>query len=264
MLSLLIIDFSLQTIVRPLRRLTEAKSQIAWGDLPSLQQDVGGVEEIRHLQQVLRDMVDRIRSYQDGMRSYVDAVTQGQETERNRLSRELHDETVQDLIAITQRLELTQHALEHGDSRKALGILQGIRSLILDTLNELRRLIRALRPVYLEDLGFLPGLEMLVRSVCSTEQQAEIQVKGEPRRLPPATELAAFRVAQEALTNAMQHAQARHVTLTITFRDGTGAKHQRTTGPVCHCQTCLARKHNKPPGLWACANAFCWLVQTRH
>lgn len=217
LLSLLIIDFSLQTIVRPLRRLTEATSQIAWGDLPSLQQDVGGVEEIRHLQQVLRDMVDRIRSYQDGMRSYVDAVTQGQETERNRLSRELHDETVQDLIAITQRLELTQHALEHGDSRKALGILQGIRSLILDTLNELRRLIRALRPVYLEDLGFLPGLETLVRSVCSTEQQAEIQVKGEPRRLPPATELAAFRVAQEALTNAMQHAQARHVTLTITF-----------------------------------------------
>ncbi len=77
-------------------------------------------------------------------------------------------------------------------------------------MNELRRLIRALRPVYLEDLGFLPGLEMLVRSVCSTEQQAEIQVKGEPRRLPPATELDAFRVAQEALTKAMQHAQARH------------------------------------------------------
>ena len=216
-LSLLLIDFLLHTVVQPLRNLAQAATLITWGDWPNLDQDVGGVEEIRHLQHALSDLMKRIQGYEEGMRDYVDAVTQGQETERARLSRELHDQTAQDLIAAGQRLQLAQRALDRGDIRATSETLHKAHELVQGTLDELRRLIRALRPVYLDDLGFLPALEALVRETQAAALSTEIRVQGQVRRLAPATELAAFRVAQEALTNAVQHAQASQVLLNVTF-----------------------------------------------
>ena len=215
LLSLIVIYFSLRTIVRPLQRLSEASAQITGGDFSGLQADAGGVEEIRELQRALRGMVERIRRYQESMRDYIEGITEGQEAERARLSRELHDETVQGLIAVSQRMQMAQRALERGDTGAAAETLRAARDLCQGTVDELRRLIRALRPIYLDDLGFLPALEMLVREVKGPS--AEILVTGEPRRLKPEMELAAFRVAQEALANAAQHAQAEQITLTVAF-----------------------------------------------
>ncbi len=215
LLSVIVLYFSLRTIVRPLQRLAGASARITGGEFSGLQIDVGGVEEIRDLQRALRDMIDRIRRYQESMRDYIEGITRGQETERARLSRELHDQTVQDLIAMTQRLQLASRALERGDVPAALNTLRATRALAQNTLDELRRLIRALRPVYLEDLGFLPALEMLVREIQTPA--AELHMHGTPRRLAPDVELAAFRVAQEALANAVQHAKATRVTLTVSF-----------------------------------------------
>jgi len=216
-LSLIVIYFSVRTIVRPLQRLAEASTRITGGDFSGLQAEAGGVEEIRELQSALRGMVERLRRYQESMRDYIDGITQGQEAERARLSRELHDETVQDIIAAAQRLQMTQRALERGDTPTALESLRATRALTQNTLDELRRLIRALRPIYLEDLGFLPALEMLAREI--QEPPAEILITGEPRRLKPEVELAAFRVAQEALANAVQHAGASQITLAVAFGD---------------------------------------------
>ena len=216
-LSLIVIYFSVRTIVRPLQRLAEASTQITGGNFSGLQAEAGGVEEIRELQSALRGMVERLRRYQESMRDYIDGITQGQEAERARLSRELHDETVQDIIAAAQRLQMTQRALERGDTPTALESLRAARALTQNTLDELRRLIRALRPIYLEDLGFLPALEMLAREI--PEPPVEVLITGEPRRLKPEVELAAFRVAQEALANAVQHAGASQITLVVAFGD---------------------------------------------
>ena len=216
-LSLIVIYFSVRTIVRPLQRLAEASTQITGGNFSGLQAEAGGVEEIRELQSALRGMVERLRRYQESMRDYIDGITQGQEAERARLSRELHDETVQDIIAAAQRLQMTQRALERGDTPTALESLRAARALTQNTLDELRRLIRALRPIYLEDLGFVPALEMLAREI--PEPPVEVLITGEPRRLKPEVELAAFRVAQEALANAVQHAGASQITLVVAFGD---------------------------------------------
>jgi len=76
----------------------------------------------------------------------------------------------------------------------------------------------ALRPIYLEDLGFLPALRMLVQqSAERTTAQArlEMEKEGTVRRLAPEVELAAYRIAQEALNNALQHAHAQNIVVRV-------------------------------------------------
>jgi signal transduction histidine kinase len=218
-LSLIVIFFSVRTIVWPLQRLSENATQITGGDLGNLEQEVGGVEEIRQLHYALRDMVERIRHYQESMRDYIEGITRGQETERARVSRELHDETVQALVAIGQRAQLAQRALERGEAQPATEGLRQVRTLCQQTLDELRRTIRALRPIYLQELGFLPALEALVEDVREQGLSAEMLVRGDPRRLRPEVEMAAFRLVQEALNNALRHSRARQVNLLVHFEE---------------------------------------------
>lgn len=97
--------------------------------------------------------------------------------------------------------------------------MREVRALCQQTLDELRRTIRALRPIYLEELGFLPALEALVQETREQGLTAELLVRGEPRRLRPEVEMAAFRLAQEALSNAARHAHARQVTLLANLQE---------------------------------------------
>jgi signal transduction histidine kinase len=219
-LSLIVIFFSVRTIVWPLQRLSEKAMQITGGELGDLQQEeVGGVEEIRQLGHALRDMVERIRSYQESIRDYIEGISHSQEAERARLSRELHDETVQALVAIGQRTQLAQRALERGEAHAAAEDLQEIRALCQQTLDELRRTISALRPHYLDELGFLPALEALVQETREQGLMAELLVRGDPRRLLPEVEMAGFRLVQEALSNALRHARAQRVHLVVHLEE---------------------------------------------
>lgn len=215
-LSLLILTFGWRTIVRPLQGLSRAAEQVAWGDYSAITRPVGGVREVRDLHQALAEMVERIQGYKAGMRDYLGAVTQGQEAERARLAQELHDGPVQDMIALTQRAEMARRLVERGEIEPAQALLEETRRTELETVEELRRIIGALRPVYLEDLGFLPALEMLVRQ---TNERAAARVRleqeGTVRRCAPDVELAAYRIVQEALSNAIQHAQAQHVVIRV-------------------------------------------------
>jgi two-component system sensor histidine kinase DegS len=207
--------------VRPLQQLARSAEQVSWGQYGSLARPVQGVQEIRDLHQALSEMVDRIRSYEASMRDYLGAVTQGSEAERARLARELHDGPVQDLIVLGQRAEMAQRLLEKNEIERARALLAEARATEQDTVRQLRRLIGALRPIYLEDLGFLPALEMLVRQA-DERSSAQVRLAGSPQvgRLPPAVELAAYRIAQEALNNAVQHARAEHVSVHLHSRAG--------------------------------------------
>jgi signal transduction histidine kinase len=221
LISLLVLTFGWRTIVRPLQHLAQAAGQVSWGDRSAIEEPVGGVQEVRDLHQALAEMVDRLEGYEVGMRDYLGAVTQGQETERARVARELHDGPVQELIALSQRAEMAQRWVERGEPRRAEALLEELRSAGLETVEELRRLIGALRPIYLEDLGLLPALEMLVRR---TDEQATAAVQLESGsgipRLAPEVELAAYRVVQEALNNAQQHARAASIVVGVRFEAG--------------------------------------------
>lgn len=217
-ISLLTVYFGLRTVVNPLRRLSEAAAQVGWGDFRAIEQAVGGVAEIAQLQQTLQVMAERIRGYQRGMEDYVAAITQGQEAERARLAHELHDTTIQELVALDHRLQMASRELQRGNVARAQALLQELREMGMETVANMRRLIQDLRPPYLEDLGLVPSLEALIHSLQEAHgPEIRLEVHGNPVRPAPEVELALYRIAQEALQNALRHAQARHIAVTLTF-----------------------------------------------
>lgn len=216
--SLLSVFLGLRGIVQPLQRLDWAASQVGWGHFDALEQPVGGVLEIEDLRLALHEMAVQIRQYQQELQSYISAVTLGQEEERKRLARELHDETVQALIAINQQIEIAESRLKK-DPADAAQRLENLHPLLNETIAGVRRQIHDLRPLYIEDLGFVPAVEMLVKHTTERENLVgDFAVAGEPqRRLPAAAEISAYRIVQEALNNVIAHADASWVHVTMTF-----------------------------------------------
>lgn len=217
LLTALALWFGAEQIVKPLRSLEAKAARLAWGDFEDIEQPVQGIAEIRHLQSELAHMARQVQAAQQSLHSYIGAITQGQEDERQRLAHELHDDTIQALIALKQRAQLTRRAMPGDASPQALAELEGLTE---QTIENLRRTIRALRPIYLEDLGLAAALEMLAKEIgLAPGLQVDFQSTGQERRLAADVELALYRMAQEALNNVIRHAQATQAQLWIEFGD---------------------------------------------
>lgn len=215
LLTLVALWFGLRQIVLPLQSLESQAVELAWGNYESIEEPVGGITEIRNLQAELVHLAHKVKSSQAGLRGYIGAITTGQEEERRRLARELHDDTLQALIALNQRIHLARLSLGGSPAGNMLSEIQGLTD---TTIENLRRVTRALRPIYLEDLGLVAALEVLARETQrSGNLRIDFKLEGEPRRLPPSTELAFYRMTQEALHNVVRHAQARSCTVELRF-----------------------------------------------
>jgi signal transduction histidine kinase len=141
-------------------------------------------------------------------------VVAGQEVERRRLARELHDETGQALTSILLGLR----ALEGSDRTD----VDDLRELVVATLQDVRRLAVQLRPKALDDFGLVPALERLVQTFSESSGisvELEAQIGGE--RLPNDVETTVYRIVQEALTNVVKHAEASRVSILLVRRDAT-------------------------------------------
>jgi signal transduction histidine kinase len=154
-------------------------------------------------------------------RDAVRRVVQAQELERQRLARELHDETGQALTSILLELKPLEAALADHPARAALAEL---REHVVSALQNVRRLAVELRPAVLDDFGLVPALERLTDSFA---EQAEIRVDFHSAlgdmRLPAEVETTLYRVVQESLTNIAKHAGAHNVSVSIARRDSTVA-----------------------------------------
>jgi signal transduction histidine kinase len=214
-LALVALWFGARQIVRPLQRLESKAAALAWGDFEAIRDPVGGISEVRHLQMELAEMARKVESAQEGLHDYIGAITSAQEEERLRLARELHDDTIQSVIALKQRVGLSLKSVRDHTARE---LLMELEALAEQTIENLRRLTRALRPIYLEDLGLATALEMLARETSQSDPlEVEFNRSGTERRLPPEVELALYRIAQEALNNIVHHAQANRAGINITF-----------------------------------------------
>ncbi len=203
--------FGVRDVIRPLQNLAQAANRIAFGDYAAAKQSVGGVREVEELRGTLDAMARQVQSAQNAMQHYITTIMRGQEDERMRLARELHDDTIQSLIALQQRIEMAQKALAK-DPALASAKMDELKKLLGDTLGSVRRFVRDLRPTYLEDLGLIPALETLAR-----EANASFAVHGEETRLAVEQELALFRIVQEALRNVAKHAHAHTSAVQLAF-----------------------------------------------
>jgi signal transduction histidine kinase len=138
-------------------------------------------------------------------------VVAGQELERARLARELHDETGQALTSILLGLRTIQEA---GDVTQAV---DDLRNLVVATLQSVRRLAVELRPSALDDYGLVPALERLTGTAGeSGGPKVDLEAQLGDERLPGEVETALYRIVQEALTNAIKHADAGSVSVVLT------------------------------------------------
>jgi len=140
-------------------------------------------------------------------------IINAQEQERQRIARELHDETSQVLTSLLISLAVLEESVQTADARERIA---DTRALAHSTLRAIRNLSIDLRPSALDDLGLLPALRWYVKEYqkkCSIV--VDFHATGFKERLPAEMETALYRIVQECLTNTAKHANARKVSIML-------------------------------------------------
>lgn len=146
-------------------------------------------------------------------------VVAAQEAERQRIARDLHDETGQSLTAIGMGLRGLSGKLS-SRNKEALGTIHKLESLNADALKELQRLISDLRPSHLDDLGLSAALRWYAGRIQEhSPTSVRVDIIGEECDLDEATKIAVFRIIQESLNNIIKHAHASHANIYLRFEE---------------------------------------------
>jgi len=206
-------------ITKPLIRLREAINKLSKGDF-NLRVETGTKDEIGDLSEAFNNMTHKIKQQNDElveekskqMISFID----GQEIERQRLSRELHDGLGQSLIAIKLRLE----SITHVDMSKIRYVLALVKDLFDKTIDDIRRMSNDLMPVVLNDFG----LETAIRTLCENiEDVSRIGISFTAGNIPENLDKKAmtyiYRIIQESLNNIVKHSCADKAEVKL-FNDG--------------------------------------------
>jgi two-component system sensor histidine kinase DegS len=157
--------------------------------------------------ETLEDATERRRA-EENLRQHLQQVTRAQEEERKRIARELHDDTAQVLSSLSRQLDNFIRK-KHGFSSNEVLFLKELQTQLNRGLQSMQRFVQDLRPSLLDDLGLIPAVRSLVKSLQDSDGiDAELKVLGGERRFPPEVELLLFRIVQEALNNIRRHAKA--------------------------------------------------------
>jgi signal transduction histidine kinase len=144
-------------------------------------------------------------------------VVAAQEAERQRIARDLHDETSQSLTAIGMGLRGLSGKLSIRN-KEALNTLHKLETLTADSLKELQRLMTDLRPSHLDDLGLSAALRWYATKIQEhSSLHVRVDIHGEECDLDDAMKITIFRIIQESLNNIIKHAQATHVNINVHY-----------------------------------------------
>ena len=168
------------------------------------------------VQLVLRDVTEE-RNQRAGLKAYAASVIRAQEEERQRIARELHDETVQAVVLLCRQLDVVEEQADNA-SPNTKQELRMARTKAERVVRGLRDFATSLRPPLLDDLGLVASIRKMLSDLgdrCAVE--VRLRVVGEAKRLLPDAEIGLYRIAQEALLNVERHSGARNVTVTIAF-----------------------------------------------
>ncbi|MCB0192713.1 MAG: HAMP domain-containing protein [Anaerolineae bacterium] len=210
-----VVSWGVQGVTDPIQSLVTQTRQVATGDYEA-QVTLSRIKEIRELGTAFNEMVQQVGKYRAGIRQYVADITNSQEEERKRIARDLHDDTVQTLIAIGQRIELVKGFAD--DPEEVRSRLSDLRTMVTTAIASVRQFSRDLRPLALEDLGLAAAMQYLVNQL---EQnygiEVTLEIQGDIADIPSDMEIAIYRILQETLSNVRKHAHATKVTVLARF-----------------------------------------------
>ena len=178
-------------------------------------------EQLTRLREQQERLFVQLHAGEQHFKQLARSVWRVQEDERRRLARELHDGIGQQLTALRHRLDALARSVDGaGDASSPLHQALDICD---SAIQETRALSRVLRPQILDDLGLEAALNWLARhSAESGGYDVEVDVGALPAPIDGDLSTLIFRVAQEALTNVLKHAHARHVVIRLAQRQDQG------------------------------------------
>jgi signal transduction histidine kinase len=164
---------------------------------------------------VFNEMLDSLASYRRRLREIAIRAVGAGEAERTRLSQELHDGVAQGLAAVLVQLRVVQRSESGGNAQQLASISEQIAS----SINELRALAQSLRPPSLDMIGVSAAVRSYARHLTETTGvRAEVSAEGVDNVLPNVSEIALYRIIQDALQNVAQHAGTHHVAIDLARR----------------------------------------------
>src|SRR5919204_1682575 len=165
--------------------------------------------------QTIRSLLKFLQEKDEDRTSLLRRMNSTIEAERNRIARDLHDGPVQGVSAASLSLEAALLMLKAGEIERGTEVLQRIRKELSDEADGLRRLMSGLRPPLLEERGLIPALRETLAKFGRDQGVETSFTLGAIRELPEDIETLAYRVVQEALSNAGKHAAASRVALHV-------------------------------------------------
>ncbi|KJJ43001.1 histidine kinase [Bacillus subtilis] len=146
-------------------------------------------------------------------------IIEAQEEERKRVSREIHDGPAQMLANVMMRSELIERIFRDRGAEDGFQEIKNLRQNVRNALYEVRRIIYDLRPMALDDLGLIPTLRKYLYTTEEYNGKVKIHFQcigeTEDKRLAPQFEVALFRLAQEAVSNALKHSESEEITVKV-------------------------------------------------
>lgn len=206
-------------ITLPIKRLQKASERIGAGNYDS-KLAITSLDEIGLLTETFNEMAMRLKRQSDELEEEktkrISSLIDGQEMERQRLSRDLHDSLGQSLLAVKIKLEQARNT----NIEKSQQIISDTQELLKNTIQEIRNITNNLMPPVLEAFGIEQGLKNLCRdTAANTGLNINFHSENIPESLDARTKIYLYRIAQEAINNITKHADATTVSITFTFAD---------------------------------------------
>jgi PAS domain S-box-containing protein len=178
------------------------------------------------IQSTMADITERkqweskLQQSKSDLSFYLRQINQAQEEERKRISRELHDDTIQEIVALSRQLDnlIDKKVGPEEERRENRRLIEDAQRKLDTILKGIRRFTRDLRPSVLDDLGLVPALEWLTTDISEQFKiPIKISTRGEEQHISSDAALAIFRIVQESLRNACRHSGATNIQVVLKY-----------------------------------------------
>jgi signal transduction histidine kinase len=211
-------------IVDPIRKLVRVSARIAGGD-KTARALIAGPPELELVARQFNFMLDVRDSaekaaldYANRLRAMSQRIVEVQESNQRSLARELHDNVSSSLAVVGLELHAVEKELSAESAAKVGSRLADCIELVQGIMENARDISSDMHCAMLDYAGLAPALEDLGNKLARRARLAvELRAPGEAQRAPPQTEIALYRIAQEALTNCVKHAHATRARIELAY-----------------------------------------------